>query len=316
MKILVADDDPTSQLVARAMVERLGHHCMVVGDGAQAWEAFQRHRPDVVITDWVMPGLSGVELCRKIRENAAGCFTYCILVTSLGARPRILQGMLAGADDYLVKPLHADDLQLRLIAATRVTSLHSQLDRQRDELETMNAELTGMSLQDPLTGLGNRRALNQELDRLQVQVHRYGTGYSMALFDLDHFKAYNDTYGHPAGDVVLQTTAAQLREQARGGDTLYRYGGEEFLCIFPEQSLAGGVLAAQRMGAALEALAIPHVGNASGPVTMSAGVAELDPRCPRAADEVLKEADAALYDAKELGRNRVRFPGSSRVSPG
>ena len=314
MKILVADDDPTSQLVARAMVERLGHHCIVVSDGIQAWEAFQLHRPDVVITDWVMPGLSGVELCQKIRENAAGSFTYCILVTSLGARTRVLQGMLAGADDYLVKPLNADDLQMRLIAATRVASLHRQLDRQRDELEALNAELTGMTLRDPLTGLGNRRALAQELDRLQVQVDRYGTGYSVALFDLDHFKAYNDTYGHLAGDVVLQTTAAQLREQARSGDTLYRYGGEEFLCILPEQSLAGGVLAAQRMGAGLEALAIPHVGNATGTVTMSVGVAELDPRFPRAADEVLREADAALYDAKGLGRNRVAFPGSRRVS--
>ena len=316
MKILVADDDPTSQLVVQAMVERLGHHCILASDGSQAWEAFQLHRPDVVITDWIMPGLSGVELCRKIRENAAGSFTYCILVTGLGARTQMLQGMLAGADDYLVKPLHADDLQVGLIAATRVTSLHCQLDRQRDELEGLNAELTRMSLRDPLTGLGNRRALEQDLDRLQVQVDRYGTGYSIALFDLDHFKTYNDTYGHPAGDVVLQTTAAQLREQARGGDTLYRYGGEEFLCIFPEQSLAGGVLAAQRMGAGLEALAITHVGTATGTVTMSAGVAELNPRCRRPADEVLKEADTALYDAKELGRNRVEFRVSSPANPG
>jgi len=166
-------------------------------------------------------------------------------------------------------------------------------------------EATEQSRHDPLTGLGNRRALQEDLELLEARVSRYGHRYCMALFDVDHFKSYNDTYGHPSGDQVLQTVAAKLKEEARGGDALYRYGGEEFLCIFPEQSLATGGRAVERMRLGLEQLAIPHVGNSRGVLTISAGLAMLDPDNARSASQVLKEADDALYRAKRLGRNRV-----------
>ena len=247
MKILVADDDPTSRLIAQTALRSLGHECHTVTDGAQAWDAFRSRRPDVVISDWMMPGLTGLQLCRNIRAQAAGHYAYFIMVSSQGALDEILEGMSAGADDYLVKPLDPDDLQARLIAAARVTALHRQLAHQRTELEGLNHELTAIARRDPLTGLGNRRALQEDLDVLEARVSRYGHSYCMALLDVDHFKSYNDTYGHQAGDQILQTVAAQLKDQARGGDALYRYGGEEFLCIFPEQSLATGTQAVQRM---------------------------------------------------------------------
>jgi diguanylate cyclase (GGDEF)-like protein/PAS domain S-box-containing protein len=168
------------------------------------------------------------------------------------------------------------------------------------------AALQAIARLDPLTGLGNRRALQEDLEFLEQRVSRYGHRYCIALFDVDHFKAYNDTYGHQAGDEVLQAVAAQLKHLARGGDALYRYGGEEFLCVFPEQSLATGTKAVQRMRVGIETLAIEHTGAPLGGVlTISAGLAMLDPGHTRSAGEVLKEADEALYRAKQLGRNRV-----------
>jgi two-component system cell cycle response regulator len=231
--------------------------------------------------------------------------SYFILVTGQWAHDQILEGMAAGADDYLIKPLDPEDLEGRLIAAARVTALHHQLASQRGELEAFNANLSEIAHRDALSGLRNRRALQEDLDLLEARVVRYGHRYCMALLDVDHFKSYNDTYGHPAGDRCLQAVANELISQARAGDTIYRYGGEEFLCIFPEQSLATGMVAVERMPAGVEALAIPHAATPPGVITISAGMAVLDPTHTRIAGEVLEEADQALYRAKKLGRNRV-----------
>ena len=258
----------------------------------------------------MMPGMTGLELCRNIRADASGAYTFIIMVTSQAGHDEILEGMSAGADDYLIKPLDSDDLQAHLIAASRVTSLHLQLAEQRTQLEGLNEELAAIARRDPLTGLRNRRALDEDLDLLEARVTRYGHRYCMALLDVDLFKSYNDSYGHPAGDQILQAVAAKLQEQARGGDALYRYGGEEFLCIFPEQSLATGTLAVERMRISLKRLAIPHADNPFGVLTISAGMSMMDPGHTRSANEVLKEADEALYRAKQLGRNRVEQPAS------
>ena len=305
MRILVADDDPTSLLIVETALRNLGHECHSVTDGSQAWDAFRTQRPDVVISDWQMPGLTGLQLCRDIREHDTGRYVYFILMSGQGLLEEILQGMTAGADDYLVKPLNPDDLRARLIAAARVTSLHQQLARQRTELEALNHDLAAIARRDALTGLGNRRALQEDLELLEARVTRYGHRYCMALLDVDHFKSYNDTYGHQAGDDVLQAVAAQLKAGARSGDALYRYGGEEFLCIFPEQSMATGTQAVERMRVGVEALAVPHLANPRGVLTVSAGLAMLHPDHARSAKDVLKEADEALYRAKQLGRNRV-----------
>jgi two-component system chemotaxis response regulator CheY len=307
MKILVADDDSTSRLIIQTALRSLGHDCHTVSDGAKAWDAFRWGRPDVVISDWMMPGLSGLELCRNIRSYTPGNYTYFIMVTSQGGPDEILEGMGAGVDDYLVKPLDSEDLQARLVAAVRLTAVHRELSDQRIELERLNHELTAIARRDPLTGLGNRRALQEDLALMESRVTRYGHQYCMALLDVDHFKAYNDTYGHPAGDDVLRAVASELKAEARGGDALYRYGGEEFLCIFPEQSLTTGTVAVERMRSGIERLSTPHEKSPRGVLTISAGLAILDPNELRSANEVLKEADEALYQAKQLGRNRVEL---------
>jgi diguanylate cyclase (GGDEF)-like protein len=306
MKILVADDDPTSRLIAEVALRGLGHECHIVIDGDQAWDAYRSRHPDVVISDWMMPGLTGLQLSDNIRATQTpDTYTYVIMVTSQGRPDQILDGMTAGVDDYLVKPLDPDDLRARLIAAARVTSLHRKLARQRIELEVLNEELTNIARRDPLTGLRNRRALDEDLEILEARVERYGHRYCMALLDVDHFKSYNDTYGHQAGDMILQGVAAQLNAQAREGDAVYRYGGEEFLCIFPEQSLDTGMIAVERMRTGLEELDIPHAGSPLGVLTVSAGIAMLDPGHVRSTSEVLREADDALYRAKQRGRNRI-----------
>lgn len=305
MKILIADDEPTARLITRAALRGLGHKCHAVTDGALAWEAFRSLRPDVVISDWLMPGLSGLDLCRKIRADTDGGYPYFIMVTTRGAPDQAVEGMAAGADDYLVKPLDPHDLRVRLMGADRVTALHRGLGEQRTELEALNLVLAASSRLDPLTGLANRRALDEDLERLEARVTRYGQSYCIALVDIDHFKSYNDTYGHPAGDEALRTVAAQLSGQARRGDDVYRYGGEEFLCVFPEQSLANAAVATDRMRSGVEALAVPHTGSSHGVITISAGLAMLDPGHVSSVAEVLEEADKALYRAKKLGRNHV-----------
>jgi two-component system, cell cycle response regulator len=305
VKILVADDDPISRRIVEASLASLGHTCETVADGEQAWDAFGSGLPDVVISDWSMPGQTGLQLCANVRGHAAGTYTYFIMLTAHGTREQILEGMSAGVDDYLVKPLNCADLQARLVSAARVTSLHRQLGGQRAALEGLNTQLTAIARRDPLTGLSNRRALQEDIEILEARVTRYGHRYCMALLDIDHFKAYNDNYGHQAGDDVLERVAEALSANARSGDALYRYGGEEFLCIFPEQSLASGAQAVQRMRLGVEDLRIPHLTSRYGVVTFSAGLAVLTSDEIRSATEVLKEADDALYIAKQLGRNRV-----------
>jgi diguanylate cyclase (GGDEF)-like protein len=305
MRILVADDEPTTRLIAQAALDDLGHDCLTVPDGARAWDAYRAERPDVVISDWMMPGMTGPQLCRNIRQQPARDYAYFIMLSVNGTSGDIFEGMTAGADDYLVKPLDINDLEARLVVAARVTALHGELAQQRSELDGLNQDLASIVRLDPLTGVGNRRALQEDLDLLDEQLKRYGDGYCLALLDIDLFKSYNDTYGHQAGDLALRAVATQLSHQARSGDRVYRYGGEEFLCLFPEQSLASGARAVQRMRTAVERLAVLHVNNPRGVLTISAGLAVQDPEQPRLAAQVFKEADDGLYRAKKLGRNRV-----------
>ncbi len=164
VRVLAADDDVTCRLVLQATVEKLGHECVVAVDGAEAWDAFRSNPPDVLITDWMMPGVDGPELCRRVRERSDDGYTYVILATSLGRHEHVLEGMEAGADDYLTKPISPFDLRTRLIAARRVTDLHKQVARFHDELERLNAELAVQARTDPLTGLGNRLRLHEQLE--------------------------------------------------------------------------------------------------------------------------------------------------------
>jgi two-component system cell cycle response regulator len=304
LKILIAEDDAVSRTILRRAVEKFGHECLTAEDGEKAWKLYQNTpEVDVIISDWMMPGIDGLELCRRIRRVSHPEYTYFIFLTALGDRDHLLIGFEAGADDYLSKPLDRDELHVRLILASRVTELHRRLAHQNTELERLNRMLFEQSREDPLTHLGNRLRLREDLETLSAQVRRYS--YCLMLCDIDFFKAYNDTYGHLAGDEVLKRVADVISENLRSGDVAYRYGGEEFLIILPEQDLRSATVAAERLRRDIEELAIPH--RARTPpeiVTVSVGLATLSAG-EKSADDLLKEADAALYAAKEAGRNRV-----------
>ncbi|WP_442543445.1 GGDEF domain-containing response regulator [Arthrobacter sp. KN11-1C] len=298
MKVLVADDDFGSRLVAKAAVEQSGHECIVAADGSSAWELYRQHRPQVVVTDLMMPGLNGLELCRAIRSAEEDSYTYLVLVTSKDAREDVVAGMHAGADDYVAKPLDPFALHTRLLVAQRVTSLHTDLARYR-------AALAEQARTDPLTKLHNRLKLSEDLEQLHHRSARYGTDYSLAICDVDNFKRYNDLYGHQAGDLALQSVAASLAAQGRESDGIYRFGGEEFLFLLPGQTVSGAEARLSRALEAVRGLGIAHSGNPSGTLTLSAGLSAFVPDHRVSSERLLKEADMALYAAKSAGRNRV-----------
>ena len=304
MRILVVDDEPLSRLIVQAAVDQLGHQWTAAEDGEAAWRCFNQDKPEVLITDLLMPGVDGLELCRRVRGDTRAGYTYIILVTVLGDRQAIIRGMDAGADDYLVKPLHLFDLQARLIAAQRVTDLHAELDRHR-------AQLAHLARHDPLTGLGNRRSLQEDLEVLHARSQRYRRGFALAMCDIDRFKAYNDTHGHQAGDQALRAVAATIAQELRGSDNVYRYGGEEFLLVLPEQNLDTALVAVERVRSAVERLAIPQPAVGPGGIlTLSAGIAAFGPGAATTAEELLQQADAALYRAKSAGRNQLALADS------
>ena len=306
MKVLVAEDDAVSRLILQRSLQRLGHECQVAADGVEAWEQYQREPPDVIISDWLMPGMEGVEFCRRVREAPRETYAYFIFMTAFDDKQHFLRGMQAGADDYLTKPVDVDELHARLIAASRVTSLHRRLLEQNTELERLRLAEYEAARTDPLTRINNRLRLHEDLLALEARARRYHHTYAAALVDVDHFKKYNDKYGHLAGDAALRRVAECIKAHLRGGDALYRYGGEEFLVILAEQTVDGARIAMERVRNAIAALGVAHEANPPGLVlTISGGIAVLASGADESAEHWLQRADDALYRAKQAGRNRV-----------
>lgn len=308
MRILIAEDDPMSRLILEKAVTGIGHTCVVAVDGEDAWSRYQHEHAtlDVIISDWMMPGLDGVDLCRRVRAARHTAYAYFILFTALTDREHVHAGLEAGADDYLTKPFDRDDLRVRLLAASRVTSLYRLLDEQNAELERLNRKLFHQARRDPLTRLRNQLQMREDLESLRARAARDGQTYYVALCDVDHFKSYNDTYGHAAGDEVLCQVAAAMEQNCRDGDTAYRYGGEEFLLLLAAATPEGAFSAVERLRQAVEELGITHAGNRpSGVVTLSGGVTAFASSSCHPVERALHGADSALYRAKAAGRNRV-----------
>lgn len=307
MLVLLVDDDPVTRLLCERMVASLGYRTLSAADGETGWSLYQQHGPDVIISDWVMPGMSGVDLCQRVRRLPGSSYTYFVLLTSLNERKDFLTGMRAGADDYLTKPLDRDQLQVRLTSAERVTSLHHELAAQRAALLALNERLYREGRVDALTGLGNRLRLHEDLQMLAERCARHGHRAVLVMMDVDHFKRYNDACGHLAGDQVLRRVAETLAAASRASDMLYRYGGEEFLAVLSEVDMEQARGAAERLRRAVEAQALPHPGlDPPGRVTVSVGVAPLH---GVGVNDAIRAADQALYQAKATGRDRVVTAG-------
>ncbi len=311
--ILVVDDNAAKRLALKAALHPLGCTIVEADSGLAALRCVMTHNFAVILLDVRMPIMDGFETAALIRTRRQSELTPIIFITAYGSDELVPRDQYAqGAVDFIFAPVPADQLRAKVAVfaslfrkAETLAARAREVQTSADALRLQNHALTAIARQDQLTGLGNRRAFEQDLELLEARVARYAHRYCMAMVDVDHFKSYNDTYGHQAGDTMLQVFARQLLDHVRAGDAVYRLGGDEFLCVFPEQSLESGTRAIERMQLAVERLAAPHAGNPLGILTFSAGLAVLDPTHLESAQDVLKEADTALYRAKELGRNRV-----------
>jgi two-component system cell cycle response regulator len=305
MKVMVVEDGRTTRMMLKSAVERLGHHCVTAADGAEAWDLFRGQGADVIISDWLMPGLEGPELCKLVRAYP-GPYTYFVLLTAFGDRAHALEGMQAGADDYLAKPLDVDDLHLRLIAAERISQLHKRLAEQDGRLRAL-AEV------DQLTQLANRHKSTELLTHFLGLAHREHMPLSLVVVDIDHFKQVNDRFGHATGDEVLQRLGATLRRSFRDEDVVARWGGEEFVVGMYATGTGDSVTRMYRALDAVRREVFVGLDGAEFEVTFSAGVAEF-PRNGLDLQALYRSADEALYSAKDAGRARVFAAQSSALS--
>lgn len=306
MHVLVVGDKEAERAVLREAVHRLGHELSEAADGDQGWQAYLEHAPQIILSDFIMPGKNGLELCRAVREQPFEHYTYFVLLSTLSERAHILDGLRSGADDYLPKPVDVEELELRLLAARRVTELHARLAQQRNELEALSQKLLDESRKDTLTQVGNRLKFNDDARGLLDAYSRYGHAYTLAICDIDYFKQYNDTYGHLKGDEILCLVASHLEQSTRASDQVYRFGGEEFLIVFAEQGPEVAQIAAERLRREIEGLDVPHAGNPrTGKLTITFGLAPLCGADQKDLERTLQVADEALYAGKNAGRNQV-----------
>ena len=298
MKILIADDDATNRALLHAALKRLGYEVEITTNGDEAWAALQRaDAAELAILDWMMPGMTGPEICLKLRARDDGRYVYVILLTGLTELSALVEGLESGADDFIAKPFRTPELYARLRAGQRI------LDLQR-ELLAGRAQIEHIAAHDSLTGLWNRRVILEQLAQELARAQRELKPVGVIMMDIDHFKQINDSYGHPKGDQVLQETAKRLTETVRPYDSVGRYGGEEFLVLAGNCSMEQTFAVAERLRSAVSAEPM-KIGSALLRVTASFGVSSAKPGEMGDGKKLVEVADQALYRAKELGRNRV-----------
>jgi len=298
MPVLVAEDNPVFQSMLRSMLTKWGYDVRITRDGQEAWEAMQAaDAPRLAVLDWMMPHLDGVEVCRRIRAAAREPYVYVLLLTSRTESQDLVEGMEAGADDYLTKPFNTQELRVRLRAGRRILDLQQQLMEAREALRVQ-------ATHDGLTGLLNRGRVLEILTAEIARSERERRPLAVLMADLDHFKRINDTHGHQAGDAVLREAARRMQAATRQYDAPGRYGGEEFLIVLPGCGAREGYAQAERIREAFAREPFA-AGTDSLAVTCSIGVSSRDACAAGDADRLIREADAALYDAKNRGRNSV-----------
>ncbi len=306
MKILVVDDSPTIRAALKGLLERMGHTVVEANDGKEALQIYRHDRPGLVLIDVVMPIMDGYESARHMRETKADEWVPIIFLSSKEADQDLDRAIEAGGDDYLVKPVSFVVLNAKIRALQRIESMRTkQLEMSRD-LASANRELEKLSRQDGLTGIANRRYFDSYLVTEVRRGARERQPLSLILSDVDHFKAFNDCYGHQAGDDCLRRVAAALSSAGRRpADLAARYGGEEFAMVLPGTVLEGAVDVAQAVSRVIDGLAIPHARSAvDRKVTLSQGIVSLTPEKETSSEDLIQRADQALYMAKQQGRNR------------
>jgi len=288
MKVLAAEDNPVFQSMLRTMLTKWGYHPVIARDGNEAWKILEGDdAPRLAVLDWMMPGLDGVEICRRLRSLGREPYIYILLLTARTESQDLIEGMDAGADDYLTKPFNAHELRVRIRAGRRILDLQDALRQQ--------------ATHDGLTGLLNRNSILGKLEEEIYRSERNAGPVAVVMADLDRFKSINDTHGHLAGDAVLLEAARRLKTTSRAYDAVGRYGGEEFLTVLPGCGMADAWRQSERLREAIAGEPFPVEGGVLK-VTCSFGLACSD---TTPVTRLVRTADEALYLAKDAGRNRI-----------
>jgi diguanylate cyclase (GGDEF)-like protein len=305
-KILIVDDSDTIRAVLAAAVQAMKFEPLLADCGEKALELFAAEKPDMVLLDVNMPGIDGYETARRMRAIAPEEWVPIIFLSASEDDQDLKRAIECGGDDYLVKPVSPVVLNAKMRALQRLDQMRRKLLDMSNELTAANQRLETISHQDGLTGIANRRAFDFLIERQLLEATRRKEPFSVVLCDVDHFKPYNDRYGHVAGDACLRQIATALAGSCkRATDVAARYGGEEFALLLPDTPGEGALRVVERARLEIEALAIPHEDSPiSGCVTFSAGVASYSPERDKKSQDLVTRADEALYRAKHLGRNR------------
>jgi two-component system chemotaxis response regulator CheY len=305
VRVLVADDSAVSRKLVEQTLSGKRYSLVFAKSGRETVDLFAEHHPALVIVDWIMPDLTGIEICKHIRTKTQASYTYIILLTGKSEKASVVEGLAAGADDYLTKPFHPEELIARVGVGLRIIELQR-------EIEVKNAMLQELALTDPLTGLPNRRAIEDWASRQLSGAARHGFSFWVALADLDHFKAVNDTHGHDAGDTVLKAFSQILKTKSRRSDICGRIGGEEFLFVLTHATKEDAKRVIEFVRAELEATEFNFNGN-SPTITASFGLAGFTGTRAPDFSRLVAQADLALYSAKRMGRNRVEVVESQLI---
>jgi len=300
VKILIADDSIVSRHLLEATLRKWGYDVAVACDGQQALDLLQGDEaPALAILDWMMPGLTGLEVCRRIRQRSREPYIYILLLTSKSQKEDLIEGMEAGADDYITKPFDQHELQVRLRAGKRLADLQAELLSAREALREQ-------ATRDSLTHIWNRSSILEMLSRELARAERERTPVGVVIVDLDHFKNVNDSHGHLAGDAVLCEAARRMQGAIRHYDSIGRYGGEEFLILLPGCDEQSSFTQAERLRRQIENAEM-SLNETCLRLTASFGVTCAMPGDPWTPEGLIRKADEALYLAKKLGRNRAQF---------
>ena len=299
MRILVAEDDRISRRLVEVALVKSGHEVVVAKNGLEAWDALQcADAPKLAILDWMMPGIDGVDVCRRLRKADKVPYTYVVLLSAKSRKQDIIEGLNAGADDYIKKPFDIEELYARVRSAARILEL-------QDRLYSAQVSLQTQATHDNLTGLANRLLFCDRLEHMLVQARRYSQMVGVMFLDLDNFKLVNDTFGHICGDMLLKSVADRLTGILREADTVCRLGGDEFTLMLPHIHAPSDVATIARK--VIQELRVPfQIHGQEVCVTASIGIA-LYPNDGMDVEGLLKHADLAMYRAKDRGRDQCQF---------
>lgn len=303
MRALIADDDRGTAAILAKALKRWSRHLIVAHDGNTAWAALRSDRPpSLAIIDWMMPGIDGLELCRRIRRDPTLAGMYLILLTGRDSRADLIVGLDAGADDYIVKPFDREELRARVQVGIRVVRLQEHLAARVTELQATRDELVRLASTDVLTGLCSRRRWLEVATAEFGRYQRYNRPLALLMADVDFFKRVNDTFGHDVGDDALRQFASVLSLQCRATDVAGRLGGEEFGVLLPETSVQAAQEVARRIVESCRSVAV-LTPKGDVHVSCSIGVTEAV-RGDGGFDALIRRADEAMYEAKRAGRDR------------